>query len=314
MVGVEHGAGRGRVELLLGDLRPRQGQQPVEVGPDHRGLAGLLAAALEAGQLALGLLAHVVGHAGLGDLGAVVVAPAGLVALAELLADGLQLATQHVLALLLRRAGLDVLAQRLAHLQLGEPLALQAQGQLQALAHVERLEQGHLLVVGGLGRPAGGVRQRAGLVDAAQERRHAAVVAAQLEDLLDHHAVRALQLADPAVAVRAVLVRRHVDAQVARFVGVARAGPAAVRSGELHGGHAVRESGAARDVGDRAHGSETTLVARDEQDLLALLGADLGGRDHDGHAREDHVVVDGDQQQLGHSRHPITRTDSSYKC
>ena len=314
MVGVEHRPGRGRVELLLRGLRPRKGQQPVQVGPDHRRLAGLLAGALQAGELALGLLAHVVGHAGLGDLRAVVVAPGTVtVGLAQLLADRLQLATQHVLALGLGRAGLHVLAQRLAHLQLGEPLALQANGQLQALAHVERPEQGDLLVVGNLGRPAGGVGQCAGLVDAAQERGGAALVAAQLEDFLDHGAVGAFQLADAAVTLGGVREGRHVDTQMPRVVGASRPGLPAVQPGEAHGGHAVGHAGPLRDVGDGAHGGEVPLVARDEQHLLALLGVDLGRRHHDRHAGEDHVVVDGDQQQLGHLVTPSLVLGSSYK-
>ena len=61
------------------------------------------------------------------------------VVLAELLADRVHLAAQEVLALLLLRARLDVVADALAHLQLGQPVALQLQRQRQALDHVERL-------------------------------------------------------------------------------------------------------------------------------------------------------------------------------
>ena len=52
---------------------PRHGEQPVEVRADHLRLAGLVAHALEPGDLALGLLAHRVRQVGLGDLRAVVV-------------------------------------------------------------------------------------------------------------------------------------------------------------------------------------------------------------------------------------------------
>ena len=121
------------------------------------------------------------------------------VVLAELLLDRLHLLAQEVLALLLLGAGLDVLADALAHLQLGQPLALEAQGELEALGDVERLQQLDLLVEGQVGRVAGGVGERAGLGDRAHERRDAAVVAAQLEDLLDHGAVLALELAGAAV-------------------------------------------------------------------------------------------------------------------
>ena len=109
--------------------------------------ARLVAHPLEPGGLALGLLADGVGHAGLGDLRAVVLGD-GRVVLAELLADRLHLLAQHVLALLLGGALLDVVADAPAHLQLGEPLALQLQRQLQPLDDVDRLEQLDLLVEG----------------------------------------------------------------------------------------------------------------------------------------------------------------------
>ena len=127
-----------RIEPLLRALRPRHGEQPVEVGADHRRLGALLAHALEAAQLALGLLAHGVGHAGVGDLRAVLVGHRRLV-LAELLADRVHLPAQEVVALLLLGAGLDVLADALAHLELGQPVALELQRQRQALDDVERL-------------------------------------------------------------------------------------------------------------------------------------------------------------------------------
>ena len=86
----------------------------------------------------------------------------GAVVVAELLADRLELAAQDVLALLLLRAGLDVLADAAAHLQLGEPLALQAQRQLEPLDDVDRLEQLDLVGEADVGRVGGGVRERAG--------------------------------------------------------------------------------------------------------------------------------------------------------
>ena len=84
------------------------------------------------------------GMLGLVDLRPVVLG-GGAVVLAELLADRLHLAAEDVLALLLLGAGLDVLADAPAHLQLGEALALQAQRQLQPLDDVDRLEQLDLL-------------------------------------------------------------------------------------------------------------------------------------------------------------------------
>ena len=115
LVGVEYLARVLRVEPLVRALVPRHGEQPVEVVADDRRLGGLVAHALEAGELALGLLENVLGHVGLGDLRSVLLDHRRLV-LAELLADRLHLAAQDVLALLLLDAGLDVLLDAAAHL------------------------------------------------------------------------------------------------------------------------------------------------------------------------------------------------------
>ena len=119
VVGVEHLARGDGIEMLLRALAPGQRDQPVEVGADHRGLARLLAHALQAPELLQGLLVHLLRHLGGLDLRAVLLDDRALV-LAELLADRLHLLAQEVVALLLLRAVLDVLADALAHLQLGE--------------------------------------------------------------------------------------------------------------------------------------------------------------------------------------------------
>src|SRR4029077_6216788 len=67
-------------------------------------------------------------------------------------------------------------------------------GDLQPLGDVDRLQQTELALVGDVGGEAGGVGERARLLDRAQEGRDAAVVATQLEDLLDHGAVLTRQL------------------------------------------------------------------------------------------------------------------------
>jgi hypothetical protein len=138
VIGVEHLARVHRVEPLLGALRPRHRDQPVEVRADHRRLAGLLAHPLEPAELALRLLADGVGHAGLLDLGAVLLGDRRVV-LAELLADGVHLPPQQVLALLLLGAGLDVLADALADLKLGQAAALQLERQREPVDDVDRL-------------------------------------------------------------------------------------------------------------------------------------------------------------------------------
>ena len=254
-------------------------------------LAGLLAHALEAAELALGLLAHGLGHAGLVDLGAVLLDDRGVV-LAQLAADRLHLLAQEVLALLLLGAGLDVLADALAHLQLGQALALELERELEALGDVERLEQLDLLLEGEVGGVAGGVGQRAGLGDRAQERGDAAVVAAQLEDLLDDGAVLALELAGAAVDRDVVGALLDLDAQAAGGSVLGGAGDAAGDAVSSGAAAAAGQADALGDLGDRADLGELAVVARDEQD--ALLVADVDGQRHV-HGGEDDGVVERDE-------------------
>ena len=195
VVGVEHLAGADGIEHLVGGLGPRHGDQPVEVGADHRRLARALARALEAPELALGLLASLVGHAGFLDLRPVLLDD-GSVVLAQLLADRVHLLAQEVLALLVLGALGDVVVDALADLKLGQPVALDLDGQAQALGDVDRLEDAQLLLRGDVRRVADRVGQRARVVDRAQEGADAIVGAAELEDLLDDGAVLALEDAD----------------------------------------------------------------------------------------------------------------------
>ena len=99
--------------------------------------------------------------------------------LAQLALDRLHLLAQEVLALLLVGAGLDVLADAPADLQLGQAVALDADRERQALGDVDGLEDLDLLLEGDVGRVADRVGQRAGLGDRAQERADALVGAAQ---------------------------------------------------------------------------------------------------------------------------------------
>src|SRR6185437_16353622 len=95
-------------------------------------------------------------------------------------------------------------------------------------------------------------RQRARLDDRAQERRDAAVVAAQLEDLLDRRAVLALELAG--AAVDRDLVRALVDlhAQLAAGAGLGSADQRTVLAGQRHGAAPAGKADLLRDLGDRA--------------------------------------------------------------
>ncbi len=284
--------------MLLGALAPRHRDQPVEVGADHAGLARLLAHALEARELLEGLLLDLVGHVGVLDLGAVLVGDRGVV-LAELLADGLHLLAQEVLALLLLGALLDVLADALAHLQLGEALALELDGQLEALGDVDRAQQLDLLLVGEVGGVAGGVGQRAGLCDGAQERGDASVVAAQLEDLLDRGAVLALELTCAFVDGHVVGALVDLDAQLAFGAGDGGADQRAVLAGDGDGAAAAGEADLLGDLGDRADLEELVLVARHENDALVVAHVD---GERDAHVGEHDGVVERDQPHAGRGR------------
>jgi len=261
-------------------------------------LAGLVAHPLEPAELALGLLTHGVGHLGLGDLGAVLLGNRGVV-LAKLLADGVHLAPQQILALLLLRAGLDILADALSDLKLGQAAALELEGQRQPLDDVDGLKQLDLLLVVEIGRVARRIRECPGLGDRADEGRHAAVVAAQLEDLLDRCAVLALELARLGRRRDLVGALLDVDPQAALRVGLGGAGDAAVQRRELNGVDTARQAHPLAHFGDDADGGVVALVTRDEQHLCLVPWIDRQG---DFHAGEDDGVFEGYQEKSWHDR------------
>ena len=217
--------------------------------------------------------------------------------LAQLALDRLHLLAQDVLALLLVRAGLDVLADLLAQLQLGQALALEVDDELQALGDVERLERAHLVLEGHVGRVADRVGQRAGIADRAQERADPLVRAAQLEDLLDDRAVLALEVAGGPVDRHVVGVLGDLDHEAAGGVGVCGTRDTAGDAGQGDGAAATREPDVVGDLGDRADLGELALVAGDEQH--SLLVADADGKRHI-HGGEDHRVVQRDEQERCH--------------
>src|SRR5262249_18944123 len=265
--------------------------EPVEVGADHRGLGALVAHALEPAQLALRLLAHGVGHARLGDLGAVLVGDRGLV-LAQLLADGVHLLAQEVVALLLLGTGFDVLADALADLELGQTIALEAERQAEALDHVERLQEVDLLVEAQIGRVARSIGERARIGDGADEGAHAAVVAPQLENLVHDRAVLALQLTRLAGCRGHVGMLLDVDAQLAVATGARRAGDTAVEGLEAHRTGWAGQLDALDHVRDDPHAGIVRAMAGNQEQTG--LGADLH-RERHLHVREPHRVVERDQ-------------------
>ena len=241
----------------------------------------------------LGLLEDVLGHLGLGDLRPVLLDDGALV-LAELLADRVELAAEDVLALLLLHAGLDVLLDATPDLHEREPLPLELERELEPLADVDGLEQLDLLLEGEVGRVARRVGERAGLADRAHEGRDAAVVASQLEDLLDHGAVLALELADAAVGRLLVGSLLDLDEQAALRVGRRGARDPAVQAVQRDGATAAGKPDAIGDLGDGADLRVAVVVLGHEQH--AVLVADVDG-EGDVHVREDDEVFQRDEQQ-----------------
>ncbi len=240
----------------------------------------------------------VLGHAGLGDLRAVLLDD-GAGVLAELALDRLHLLAQEVLALLLVGALAHVLADLAPQLQLDEPLALDLRGELEALGDVERLQHLDLLLEAHVGRVADRVGERARLDDRAQELADALVGAAQLEDLLDDRAELALRGPGAPVDRDVVGMLGDLDAQAAGVVGVRGARDAAGDPGERHGAATAGQPHVVGDLGDRADLGELPVMAGDEQHALLLAGVDGKGHVHRG---EDDCVVQGEEQEGGHVR------------
>ena len=134
-----------------------------------------------------------------------------------------------------------------------------------------------------------------GLLDRAQEGGDAAVVAAQLEDLLDHGAVLAGQLAGVLVVGVAVVDLLHLDAQGVAIVRVADdggTGEPAVQAEHGRDRVAAARAPALDHLGDDADAAELAVAAGEQED--ALLVADVD-RQRRGDGGEDDCVVERDQ-------------------
>ncbi len=295
MIAVQHLTGEDGVELLVGLLAPRHRDEPVQVRADHLGLAALLARALQAFHLALELLAD-----GLGEVQLVGLLAVGLlhavVVVAELALDGGQLLAQEVLALLLVGARLDVVTDLATDLQRREALALHLEREREALGDVDRLEDADLLLEGQVRGVTGGVGQRTGLADRADPPGDPTVVAADLQELLDHGAVLALELAGAAVDGCVVGGLGDLDVELAVRSGLGGADDAAGLSGELRAATAAGKADRLDDRGDRADGGVLALVAGDEDDALGV--ADVEGQ-RDVHRGQDDGVVERDEEICG---------------
>jgi hypothetical protein len=130
------------------------------------------------------------------------------------------------------RARFHVVVDAFADAQLGEPLLLKLQGQLEPFDDVECFQELQLLANVQIGRIAGGIRQGAWLRNRADERADATVVATKLENLRDHRAIFALELAGESRRRRDVGTFLDFDAQNAVRIGVRRTRHASVERRE----------------------------------------------------------------------------------
>ena len=203
VVGVEHLAGVPEIEVVGGLGRPGQLDQPLEVSANDPVLGRRRGQLLEPRELAVGGLARVLGEVGrLDALAQLVDLGLGLVLLAELALNRLQLLAQVVLALALLHLrldlGLDPRAEldhlELAGQELGEPP--------QAPGDVDLLEQLLLLLGRDPQRPGDQVRERRGLLDVGDRELQ---LLGQVGDLLDDLGEGALHVAGQCLELRRVL-------------------------------------------------------------------------------------------------------------
>ena len=190
-----------------------------------------------------------------------------------------------------------------AQLDLGQRVTRPGEGALEPQLDVERLEQLDLALQREVGRVAGGVRERAGVLDRAQERDDAAGTA-RLEDLLDHDAVLACELVCVLADLVGVGVLGHGDAQcTADALALALAELGTVQGADGGAAVAARQHGRlAVELGDHADRRELAVAAGGDDDPRRAVGRQCvieggaslvtGDRDRDRHVREDHAVVE----------------------
>ena len=171
------------------------------------------------------------------------------------------------------RAVFDVVVDALAHLQLGQPLALKLKRQREPLDDVERFEELQLLAEVQVGRIAGGVGQCARVGDGPHERADPSVVASQLENLVDDRAVLAFQLAGEAGRRRMVGTRFEVDPKHTVFVSARSAGDRAMEGHQRHGEPAAGQSHALGHFRDDPDVRVGVLLPRHQEH--AIVAADV---------------------------------------
>src|SRR5262249_18419892 len=157
-------------------------------------------------------------------------------------------------------AGLDVVADLAADLQLREPLALQLDRELEARLDVYGLEHLQLLLAGEVRAVADRVGQGARVIDRPEEHANPLVGPAQLEDLLDYGAVLLHELGRALVGGIAVVDLLDVDVELlaGRLSGTSQPAVEANYGGDLR---PVRELPALDHLGDDADAAEVAVLA-----------------------------------------------------
>ena len=301
VVGVEDLAGRGHVELIRGALGPGQAEDRVEPALDPAPLHVLFGHALEAPELLAegpdDLVGHPTGLEGV-DAGRVVRRGVTVVVLAQLLADGVHLPAEQVLALLLVDAVPHVGADLLDQLELGQGLPGPVEDQPHAAGHLDGLEQLDPALGGQLRPPADQVSQAAGVigVDAPQDAPHLTVA-----ELLEQRPQGGPELGAEGLG----LVGRRAlhDGLGGHPQPGSRAHHAGAQPGPSRGAHdqglgASRQGPGGLQLGDGPHRGEPVAHLGHEQELPAVVGGGRGGGarllglggDGHHHAGQDHAV------------------------
>ena len=262
MVLVQDPARLDDVEGVVRGAVPGHLDHPVEVGADPAVLRVLRAHPLQAVDLALRLLADGLGHAGGGDLGAVL-ADDVVLAFAQFLADGVHLHAQEVLALRLVEALGDVGADLVLERILGQGVTAPGDQLHEALLQVGGLQDLHLLLGAHDRRVADRVGDLPRVRHPPQEPGRV-LRPTLLKEIQHDRLVLAGQFQGPGARV-VVPAGLDLDAQSGAVGGHARTDDAAGDPSHDDDRAAVGQSSRVLDLGDGADPGERPVDPRDDE-------------------------------------------------
>ena len=270
VVGVGQDLGRGvQVGHLAGGGGPGHAGQPLEVVAGHLGLGALGAHALQAAQLPLGDLASLRGEGGLGHL-LLQLRQVVAVALAQLVADRLELLPQDLLLLALPQALLDLLLDATGDGHRLRLLPHQRQDPAQPGLGVDGLEGG--LLFGRIPAVPGHdqIGQAAGLFDLLQPGQG---LAGGPRHMAGHLTQGGLQLGSQGGGLAgggAVLPQLDTGRQIGFFL-VEGQDHAAADAGGGDLGVALDQAAGGPDAGDNTHGGIAGLLRQEQDQAVVLL-------------------------------------------